>query len=62
MILESLRLENFKNYKNCSLNFSPKLNFIYGNNGNGNNGNHGDGNNGNHGTGNNGNGHGHGKT
>jgi len=35
MILESLRLENFKNYKNCSLNFSPKLNFIYGNNGNG---------------------------
>src|SRR5437773_9561404 len=35
MILESLRLENFKNYKNCSLDFSPKLNFIYGNNGNG---------------------------
>ncbi len=35
MILESLRLKNFKNYSDCSFNFSPKLNFIYGDNGNG---------------------------
>ena len=35
MILESLRLINFKNYSDCSFNFNPKLNFIYGDNGNG---------------------------
>lgn len=35
MILENLRLENFKNYKSCYSEFNPGLNFIYGNNGNG---------------------------
>jgi DNA replication and repair protein RecF len=35
MLLESLRLHNFKNYKSSSLSFSPGLNFIYGENGNG---------------------------
>lgn len=35
MIISSLRLYNFKNYKNCSFNFSPALNIIYGDNGNG---------------------------
>jgi len=35
MRLESLQLINFKNYGGCSLTFSPGLNFIYGNNGNG---------------------------
>jgi len=35
MILEDLLLVNFKNYHNCSFSFSPKLNFIYGENGNG---------------------------
>jgi len=35
MILEDLFLADFKNYHNCSFTFSPKLNFIYGENGNG---------------------------
>ena len=35
MILDSLKLLNFKNYRSCSLNFNPGFNFIYGNNGNG---------------------------
>lgn len=35
MFLENLHLENFKNYKSCSFSFSPKLNFIFGENGNG---------------------------
>ena len=35
MILSSLRLQNFKNYIDCSFNFNRGLNFIYGNNGNG---------------------------
>jgi DNA replication and repair protein RecF len=35
MLLEGLHLENFKNYTSCSFSFGPKLNFIYGENGNG---------------------------
>ncbi len=35
MLLENLHLDNFKNYGNCSFSFSPKLNFIFGENGNG---------------------------
>lgn len=35
MLLEDLHLENFKNYKSCSFSFGPKLNFIFGENGNG---------------------------
>ncbi len=35
MILEKLRLKYFKNYSECSFNFNPKFNFIYGDNGNG---------------------------
>ena len=35
MILDDLFLADFKNYHNCSFSFSPKLNFIYGENGNG---------------------------
>ncbi len=35
MILEELRLANFKNYNDCSFSFNPKLNFIHGENGNG---------------------------
>lgn len=35
MILEELRLADFKNYKDCSFSFNPKLNFIHGENGNG---------------------------
>lgn len=35
MILEELYLADFKNYNKCSFSFSPKLNFIYGENGNG---------------------------
>jgi DNA replication and repair protein RecF len=35
MIISNLRLFNFKNYKDCSFNFSPALNFFYGDNGNG---------------------------
>ena len=35
MFLDNLHLENFKNYKSCSFSFSPGLNFIYGENGNG---------------------------
>lgn len=35
MLLEELHLENFKNYASCSISFSPKLNFIFGGNGNG---------------------------
>jgi len=35
MIISNLRLFNFKNYIDCSFNFSPALNFIYGDNGNG---------------------------
>lgn len=35
MIISNLRLFNFKNYNDCSFNFSPALNFIYGDNGNG---------------------------
>lgn len=35
MTLEELYLADFKNYNNCSFSFSPKLNFIYGENGNG---------------------------
>jgi DNA replication and repair protein RecF len=35
MFLENLNLENFKNYESCSFKFSPKLNFIFGENGNG---------------------------
>lgn len=35
MVLNNLRLQNFKNYKESSISFSPGLNFIYGNNGNG---------------------------
>ncbi|MBZ0202045.1 MAG: DNA replication/repair protein RecF [Ignavibacteria bacterium] len=35
MFLENLSLENFKNYSSSSFSFSPKLNFIYGENGNG---------------------------
>lgn len=35
MILEELYLADFKNYNKCSFTFSPNLNFIYGENGNG---------------------------
>lgn len=35
MLLENLHLDNFKNYGNCSFSFSPELNFIFGENGNG---------------------------
>ncbi|MEO8513809.1 MAG: DNA replication and repair protein RecF [Ignavibacteria bacterium] len=35
MILEELRLADFKNYNDCSFSFNPKLNFIHGENGNG---------------------------
>jgi DNA replication and repair protein RecF len=35
MILEKLRLKYFKNYSDCSFNFNPKFNFIFGDNGNG---------------------------
>lgn len=35
MFLENLQLENFKNYSACSLTFNRKLNFIFGENGNG---------------------------
>lgn len=35
MVLNELHLLDFKNYSNCSFSFSPKLNFIYGGNGNG---------------------------
>ena len=35
MILEALHLADFKNYNDCSFSFNPKLNFIYGENGNG---------------------------
>ena len=35
MLLENLHLENFKNYKSCSFSFNPRLNFIFGENGNG---------------------------
>jgi len=35
MILEELFLADFKNYHKCSFSFSPKLNFIHGENGNG---------------------------
>jgi DNA replication and repair protein RecF len=35
MILEKISLTNFKNYKNCTLEFNPGLNFVYGGNGNG---------------------------
>ncbi|MGH2574264.1 MAG: AAA family ATPase, partial [Ignavibacteria bacterium] len=35
MILDKLYLASFRNYKNCSLNFNPKFNFIWGDNGNG---------------------------
>jgi DNA replication and repair protein RecF len=35
MLLENLHLDNFKNYSNCSFSFSPDLNFIFGENGNG---------------------------
>jgi DNA replication and repair protein RecF len=35
MIISNLRLFNFKNYSDCSFNFNPKLNFIFGDNGNG---------------------------
>jgi DNA replication and repair protein RecF len=35
MFLEELQLINFKNYSNSSFSFSPGLNFIYGENGNG---------------------------
>lgn len=35
MLLENLHLDNFKNYENCSFSFSPELNFIFGENGNG---------------------------
>lgn len=35
MLLENLQLNNFKNYNDCSFTFSPKLNFIFGENGNG---------------------------
>jgi len=35
MLLENLRLHNFKNYKSSALTFNPNLNFIFGENGNG---------------------------
>lgn len=35
MILQFLRLNNFKNYQTCSLNFNPRFNFLLGDNGNG---------------------------
>lgn len=35
MILSNLRLQNFKNYSDCSFTFNHGLNFIYGDNGNG---------------------------
>lgn len=35
MFLDNLHLENFKNYSRCSLTFNQKLNFIFGENGNG---------------------------
>jgi DNA replication and repair protein RecF len=35
MILESLLLNNFRNYNSSSFNFNSKLNFIFGDNGNG---------------------------
>jgi DNA replication and repair protein RecF len=35
MILENLKLINFKNYSSCSLEFNPRFNFIYGDNGQG---------------------------
>ena len=37
MIFGNLKLINFKNYGTCSLDFSPRINFIYGDNGNGKN-------------------------
>lgn len=35
MLLKNLHLNNFKNYNDCSFTFSPRLNFIFGENGNG---------------------------
>ncbi len=35
MILESLWLKYFRNYSECSFSFNPRLNFIFGDNGNG---------------------------
>jgi DNA replication and repair protein RecF len=35
MVLSSLRLQNYKNYTDCSFTFNRGLNFIFGNNGNG---------------------------
>lgn len=35
MIVEKLDLKHFRNYRDCSFTFSPGLNFIYGDNGNG---------------------------
>ena len=35
MIIQSLELENFRNYETLGLNFHPTLNIIYGNNGEG---------------------------
>ncbi|MCX7878293.1 MAG: DNA replication and repair protein RecF [Ignavibacteria bacterium] len=35
MVLEHLTLKNFRNYRECSLNFGTGINFLYGDNGNG---------------------------
>ena len=35
MILDNLKLINYKNYRSCSLNFNPRFNFLFGDNGNG---------------------------
>jgi len=35
MLLEKLRLTSFKNYDHCTLEFNKRLNFLYGDNGNG---------------------------
>lgn len=35
MVLEHLTLKNFRNYRDCSLNFGTGINFLYGDNGNG---------------------------
>ncbi len=35
MVLDRLHLQNFKNYSDCTIDFNPGLNFIFGDNGNG---------------------------
>lgn len=35
MIIKKLNIKNFRNYENATINFNPKINIIYGNNGEG---------------------------